>query len=247
MEAPACPNCRVGLSQHVLAGLYGRSVEVDLCLTCQGIWFDERENLQLSARSTIELFRLIHERPSPGRRPLAERLECPRCTLRLSLVGDQQRQTRFQYHRCPRGHGRFITFFHFLRSRNFVRTLTPREIADLRARVTQVNCSNCGGALNLDNDVACSYCRAPISMLDPEQVAATLGELQAVDARHQRAATHLPIALLAERTATEHAFAEAARVGSTSDPVWTFSSLSGAGLVEAGLDRLLQWWAVKAG
>jgi hypothetical protein len=124
-----------------------------------------------------------------------------------------------------------------MRSRNFVRTLSPREIAELRAKVRQINCSNCGGPLNLEKDVACSYCRAPISWLDPGQVAAALAELEAADARRQKIDPALPLALLAARV-------ESARACAGDDPgnaFWTLSTRSGSGLVEAGLEGLMRW------
>jgi hypothetical protein len=241
----SCPNCRSPFEPRTIEGLYGRSLVIDVCRDCHGIWFDDGESLQLSPRGTLDLFRLIHEHPPGGRRPLSERLECPRCGLRLSLAVDQQRTTKFQYHRCARGHGRFITFFHFLRARNFVRSLTPREVADLRAHVKQVNCSNCGAPVHLDRDVACTYCRAPISMVDPDQMRATIADLQAADARRGQIDPGLPLTLMMERLKVEKVFAEAHAAGR--EPRLSFGPGEGTGLVEAGLGLVLQWLARDAG
>jgi Zn-finger nucleic acid-binding protein len=235
-----CPNCEAPFETHTIEALYGRVAEIDVCTGCQGIWFDDAESLQLSPWGTLTLFRIIHEHQSRGRRPLCARLECPRCKIRLTLAIDQQRTTRFQYHRCPRGHGRFITFFQFLRARNFIRSLTPREIADLRARVKQMHCSNCSAPIDLDKDIVCSYCRAPISMLDPDQVKSTLAELQAADARRQQIDPALPLTLMAERLKTERVFEKARRTGGRS--LHQSGTTSGAtSFAEVGLDVVLRW------
>lgn len=236
-DAP-CPNCRRALEPVSIAGLY-RPLTIDVCAACQGFWFDENESLQLSPDGTLSLFGLIHERHAQRQHPLAERLQCPRCQLRLSLVVDQQRDTKFQYYRCARGHGRFITFFHFLRARNFVRNLSPRELADLRARITQVNCSNCGAPVDLDGHVACRYCRAPVSMLDPTQVEKTLNDLHAAADRRQQVDPALPLTMMMERLQAEKVFAEVQaprRVG----------AMPGADdLVGTGLGAVADWLASR--
>jgi hypothetical protein len=217
-----------------IAGLY-RTLAIDVCGACQGFWFDENESLQLSPEGSLALFQLIHERQAQRRHALADRLQCPRCDLKLSLVVDQQRDTKFQYYRCARGHGRFITFFHFLRARNFVRNLSPRELAELRAHIRQVNCSNCGAPVDLDGHVACGYCRAPVSMLDPAQVATTLAELQAAAERRQQADPALPLLLMSERLQAEKVFAEL--------PAARGASRGADGIVETGLGTVVDWLA----
>jgi Zn-finger nucleic acid-binding protein len=234
-EAP-CPNCRQPLEPLAIAGLY-RQLTIDLCAACQGFWFDENESLQLSPEGTLMLFRLVHERHDQRRHALADRLQCPRCDLKLSLVVDQQRDTKFQYYRCARGHGRFMTFFHFLRARNFVRNLSPRELADLRARIRQVNCSNCGAPVDLDGHVACDYCRAPVSMLDAAQVQTTLRDLHAAADRRQQPDPAWPLAAMMERLEVERVFSEtqASRPGRPGVE----------GLVEAGLGTIFDWLASR--
>jgi hypothetical protein len=218
-------------------GLYGRRVDIDVCYTCQGIWFDAGERLPLSPGGTLALFRLIHEHRAAARHPLAARLTCPRCDARLEATQDRQRSTRFQYHACPRRHGRFITFYHFLRARNFVRALTPTEVAELRRRVRQVTCASCGAPVDLERHSACSYCRAPIAMLDPDQVEKTLRELADAEARRRTVDPALPLKLMMARAETEVAFRQAQRGART--PVLSVP-VEGGSLVEAGLGLLLR-------
>jgi hypothetical protein len=39
----------------------GREIEIDLCVPCQSVWFDARENLQLTPGATLAMFRIIGE------------------------------------------------------------------------------------------------------------------------------------------------------------------------------------------
>ena len=101
-----------------------------------------------------------------GRTPHANTIECPRCASGLVLTHDLQADTRFMYWLCPSEHGRFIGFLDFLREKKFIRTLSAQEIKDLKDKVQTVNCSNCGGAIDLMNDSVCPHCGSPISILD---------------------------------------------------------------------------------
>jgi hypothetical protein len=121
---------------------------------------------------------------------------------------DLQRNTRFSYVRCPQGHGRFLTFFQFLRAKNFVRTLTTKEVEDLRRHVRQVNCTNCGAPIDVGRDAACGFCRTPVSMLDPDQLAKAVSQLQAAEQGRQQIDPAWPLMVAAERRRGEQAFAD---------------------------------------
>jgi hypothetical protein len=234
-ETPAmdCPNCGAAMEERTFDETYGRRVTLDICHGCQGLWFDGTEMLQLSAGSTLALFQLIHDTGSTPR-PLADRPRCPRCRLTMRHGSDLQQATRFFHVRCPRGHGRFLPFFQFLRARRFVRTLTALEIADLRKHIRQINCSNCGAAVDIDRGAACGYCRTPVSMIDPGQVTTTLQALRAEEARRQRVDPTLPIRLLHERLQAERAFASA-----DTSAIWaSFGADPSVDLVRAGLRSL---------
>jgi hypothetical protein len=178
-------------------------VELDLCFPCQSIWIDQFESSQLSPGGTIELFRLIHARDSNSARPVSDSAQCPLCVKRLVLTHDVQRTNRFVYYRCPERHGRLITFYHFLREKQFVRSLSGAEIMRLQATVKQVRCSSCGAPVNVEKDAACGYCHAPLSILDAEAVQRTLAELDAADRRPKPNVAAVSIDALIEARRTE--------------------------------------------
>jgi hypothetical protein len=173
----ACPGCAVPMRRQSFARRPDGQVTLDLCFECHAIWFDEFESSQLTPGATIELFRLIHERGTPAARPVSDTAGCPVCHRRLALTHDIQRSNRFVYHRCPQRHGRFTTFFHFLREKQFIRSLTNVEIDKLKATVQQVRCSGCGAPVHVERDAACGYCHAPLAILDAGAVQRTLDEL----------------------------------------------------------------------
>ena len=115
-------------------------------MRCQSFWFDARESVSLSPGSTLALFRVIGEKLTRPQHTDSDLAKCPRCKGRLRRTQDMQRATRFEYLNCPNGHGRLISFFDFLREKDFIRPLTPQQIAELRQSVGSVNCANCGGS-----------------------------------------------------------------------------------------------------
>jgi hypothetical protein len=169
-------------SQVAARQLLGQET-VDLCGTCRALWFDAFESVQLTPGATLELFDAIRQAAPLGRRPLPARLPCPRCREPLILTHDLQRTTRFSYYRCPYGHGRFTPFFQFLREKNFVRTPAPAELARLKASIRIIRCSSCGAPVDLEKETACAYCRAPIAILDPDAVAATVRALETAETK----------------------------------------------------------------
>ena len=56
------------MQPQALDGHMGREIEIDLCEPCQSIWFDARENLQLTPGATLAMFRVIGEHVSQARR-----------------------------------------------------------------------------------------------------------------------------------------------------------------------------------
>lgn len=146
-------------------------VELDICFSCQGIWFDEMESVQITPGGILELFKLLHEHHDDQRQPLREPLVCPRCKEKLLHGMDVGKfGGRFNYHRCLQKHGRFSTFAQFMIEKGFVRQLSGAEIEELAAKVGIVRCNGCGAPIDIRKDHACIHCRAPITILDPEAV-----------------------------------------------------------------------------
>jgi len=228
-----CPSCSQEMSQETVGGNYGKSVELDICHPCSAFWFDNLEELALSPEAVLHLFVVINDNRSPQRTPMGTALACPRCRQRLALTHDMQRSTRFSYWACPSDHGHFITFFEFLREKNFVRPLSAAEIATLKQNVRTVTCSSCGAPVNVETDAVCPYCRAPLSMLDAQQVQTVVDDLKREAAKHQTVDPGLPVRLLQDKVMVGRSFAGLEQGGNVSFN-FTLSSSSG-GLVEAGL------------
>lgn len=211
-----CPSCRNTMAERPVERLYGRSLAIDVCPACEGIWFDGQELLQLAPAATLTLLSdVVPERPG-ARTPLSATLACPRCDARLVETHDRQRNTPFVYYRCPRGHGKFLTFFQFLRAKNFVRPLDEREVAELRKGIRQVNCVNCGAPVQIEREAVCGFCRTPLTMLDPQQVRKAIEDLRRQAERPELERQALPLALAQERLRAERAFADAEASGAGS-------------------------------
>ncbi len=224
-------------------GHYGRQVAIDLCSGCNGLWFDDMESHQLAPGATLSLFRQMAEAVETSRRPLASRKPCPRCREPLTRALDKQRGTPFEDFRCPRGHGRYMTFVSFLRAKSFVRDLTPGEVNELRRHVRIIKCTNCSATVDITSHSACAYCRAPLAMLDADQLEKTVRSLQAAEERRQTVDPALPLRLAHERLKTERVFAEAAAETRRHPGVrWSSDSLVDQGLRALGglLDQLGQ-------
>ena len=191
-EAPpaiACPSCRQPMQTHDFEQNYHGVVTVEYCLPCAGIWFDHLSSIQLAPGAVIELFKQIHARAAAPRQPLATDLRCPRCGDALQAGFDLCKSGRFSYFRCLRGDGRFTPFVQFLREKQFIRSLTAPELQKVRAQVRQINCSDCGAPIDLQNATACPYCHAPISFLDPDAVEKAVKMWADADSRRHQAVT----------------------------------------------------------
>lgn len=234
-ETVRCPGCAAPMTPHVLDSHRGGTVTVDVCLACQAFWFDGYESLQLTPGATLRLFRIIGDESASARTPMPPVTACPRCAMRLVPATDMQRNTRFRYGRCPRGHGRFITFFDFLREKHFVRTLSAQQVAELRAQVQTVNCSNCGAPIDLATTSSCGHCGSPLSMLDMKHADALIAQLRAAEAAPAAVSPTLPLDLLMARREAERSFSLEAR-----GPSWYRDAVD-AGTVAAGVRALARW------
>lgn len=217
-----------------LDGHGGMSLDVDLCAGCHVLWFDRFESLRLSPGATLKIFGVIGEQSEATRRPVAELLRCPRCSSRLRLTNDLQRNTRFRYWSCSRSHGRLITFFDFLREKDFIRPLSATQVEELRRHVLSVNCSNCGAPVDLAKGSSCGHCGSPLSMLDMKQAERVVARLREA-AQPRTVDPSLPLELARARREVEAAFAT---TGGASN-IW--HDTSSFGIVEAGLAAMARW------
>ncbi|WP_186293333.1 hypothetical protein [Chitinimonas sp. BJB300] len=156
----------------------GGELELDICFDCQLIWFDQYESAQLTAAAVVGLFDRLHAQHEKASRhvTLSIKLGCLRCNDTLLSTQDVARGNHFSYYRCASGHGRLITFWHFLKEKQFVRDLTEVERKQLAVKVAQIRCNSCGAQVDVRNHSACNYCRAPFAVLDREAVAKALSE-----------------------------------------------------------------------
>jgi len=227
------------MSSETLSGHLGTALTIDICLACQAFWFDARESLQLAPRSTLTLFRMIGEQAG-GRPPVAAAESgvsavCPHCGRRLKPTQDRQRNTTFRYQRCPNDHGRFTTFYDFLREKDFIRPLSGEQLQELRQHVQAVNCANCGASVDLTTRSACGHCGSALAMLDLAQAEKLVHQLRQADRTDRPIDPALPLELTRARRDTTAAFDAFER-----DPGW-YTSVSTSGLVGAGLAALSRW------
>jgi endogenous inhibitor of DNA gyrase (YacG/DUF329 family) len=223
------------MAAQTLEGHLGTTVVIDVCLPCQVFWFDTQESLRLSPAAVLTLFRVIGDRALEARASATGHAVCPRCRAPLAATHDRQRNTPFQYLRCPNDHGRLISFVEFLREKDFIRPLSAQQIADLRASVPTVNCSNCGAAVDLATSSACIHCGSPLSMLDLKQAGALVTALRDADHPHRSIDPALPLRLEQARREVEASFAGFQRGDS-----W-FGEVARGGLVGASLSVLARW------
>jgi len=233
-----CPACSLAMSRQEFERNYGTIVPIDICHPCGALWFDKGENLALTPGGVLRLFVVINDNQPKQRNPLGTNLACPRCHARLLLTTDMQRSTRFQYWRCPTEDGHFITFFQFLREKNFIRPLSAAEVDRLRQNVQSVTCSSCGAPVDLNVGSVCPYCRAPLSMLDAKQVDTVVQELKREESRREEANRGpvdpaLYVRLAHDKMRAEDSFA---RLG---DIPFSAEFSGGGGLVEAGVAALV--------
>lgn len=211
-----CLNCAAEMTVVDADRHYGRTVPIDVCRSCQLIWFDQAELLQLAPGGTLQLIALLSDDAADGaagaRQPLKRHLACPRCRRVLDEVHDSQRGTSFTYARCPDQHGRALTFYQFLRAKGFVRTLGAAEVEELRRHVRQVNCVNCGAPVNVGTDAACQFCRTPVAVLDPAQLRKAVEDLKR-SLEQKPVDVTLPLTLALEKMRADRVF-DAAQEGS---------------------------------
>ena len=229
-----CPSCVHEMTDWKLERRLGGELSVDVCPGCQAFWFDAYESLQLAPGATLKLMKFIGEHSSAKKQQPAPVVRCPRCEIPLKLAHDMSGTVRFVYWRCATCNGHFIGFFDFLKEKNFIHPLSPQQIQELREKVQTVNCSHCGGTINLQSDTVCPFCHSPICVLDLKQQKEMLEELK--EAAEPRAVDpNLPLKLAMAKQ-------QASAVFDGRDAQWWSDARSGD-LVQAGLNAVGRWIA----
>lgn len=233
-----CPGCEHEMDVQRFPANYGGEVEIDVCAHCNGIWFDGRESLQMSPGATLNLFRVLYARSDQAKAPLQQNKACPRCESALKETHDLQRGTRFSYFRCGE-HGRFITFFQFLREKNLVRQMSPKELQQLKQQVQTVKCSNCGGPIELALGNTCPHCQAPVSILSEENIKQTLKDLQAKEEKRTTVAPDAAARIVMAQLQAQNAYR---RVDSETLPLTITTGVrsNGGDLIAAGAELLIE-------
>ena len=217
-----CPGCSAPMAPIVLEQTPHGEVVVDLCVRCHALWFDAFESVRLTPAATLALFEAVHVAAEPVRAE-QKSLACPRCRAGLVETRDLRHTTRFVYWRCPRGHGRFTPFVQFLREKDLLRPLAPRDLERLKVHVRSIRCTGCGAPVDLSRDARCPYCAGPIEAFDVGAAAATVRALE------ERTASPARIDVDGLADALLGAGASRRRAGSPLD------------LVETGLQVLASW------
>jgi len=82
------------MQRLTLAGHYGHSVDLDLCRSCDLVWFDGSETAQLSGSALLDLIGHMAAARALPHEMLRADPRCPRCDGRLTLVHNQSRWGR---------------------------------------------------------------------------------------------------------------------------------------------------------
>ena len=158
--------------------------------------------------------------------------------LRLIDTHDRQRDTPFRYWRCGRRHGRFITFFDFLREG--IRAAALARASDGVARAGRLSPAPTAARPLTSTSSACGIAGRSLSMLDFGQVQRMLTTLRdAEDQARREGATGQPrrgslhLALARERRHVEAFFKQVEQT-----PDWSHWS-GGSGLVQAGVSAIV--------
>lgn len=229
---PSCPSCHSPMQAFRCQRKLNGEVTVDICFTCQAIWFDEFESLQMAPSGILELFQRIHQHAADLHQPWRDVLACPRCNERLLQGFDLSKNGKFTYHRCLQKHGRFTAFSAFLMEKGFVRQLNGGEIDALAKKVQVIRCSGCGAPIDIRRETVCGHCRAPIAILDPQAVEKALAGFRQASAPAQVAPEAFADALLAnERLKSKAALQRQTTKSSVVDGEFTDLVLGGAELV----------------
>jgi hypothetical protein len=157
----------------VLAGHYGRSVELDVCAPCHLVWFDQTETARLAGPGLLDLIGAMAQAQTLAHEVLRADARCPRCSGALKTVHNRSRWGTSLLLECTRQHGAYQSFAQFLQEKGLLRALTTADRARLMQRDGRIDCVNCGAAVGAD-DGLCAFCGSVPSLLDVARLARAL-------------------------------------------------------------------------
>jgi len=169
----ACGNCSAPMQRLGLAGHYGANVELDVCASCDLVWFDGTETARLNGPGLLELIGMMAAAYDLPYRPLSSATRCPRCSGKLKTVHNQSRWGRSVQLQCLKRDGAYQSFAEFLEEKGLLRPMSRLDRAKLLRDRGRIDCVNCGAAIGKD-DERCPYCRSVPSLLDVARLARAL-------------------------------------------------------------------------
>jgi hypothetical protein len=175
-----CGNCRQPMQRLNLSGHYGHTVDLDMCRSCDLVWFDGSETAQLSGPALLELIGHMAASRALPHEMLRADPRCPRCDGALSLVHNQSRWGRSSQLQCVRRHGAYQSFAQFLEEKGLLRPMSLIDRAKLLRDRGRIDCINCGGEIG-KGDERCRWCRSIPSLLDVARLARALDPLDTID------------------------------------------------------------------
>ena len=175
-----CGNCRQPMRRLALAGHYGHHVDLDLCRSCDLVWFDGSETAQLSGPALLELIGHMAAARALPHEMLRADPRCPRCDGALRLVHNQSRWGRSSQLQCARRHGAYQSFAQFLEEKGLLRPMSTIDRAKLLRDRGRIECINCGGEI-AKSDERCRWCRSIPSLLDVARLAHALDPLDTIE------------------------------------------------------------------
>ena len=168
------------MQRLTLAGHYGRNVDLDLCRSCDLIWFDGSETAQLSGPALLELIGHMAAARALPHETLRADPRCPRCDGRLTIAHNESRWGKTSQLQCVRRHGAYQSFAQFLGEKGLLRSMSPLDRAKLLRDRGAIECVNCGGAVG-KADERCPWCRSIPSLLDVARLAHALDPLDTIE------------------------------------------------------------------
>ena len=168
-----CGNCRAPMQRLGLAGHYGATVELDVCASCDLVWFDGTETARLNGPGLLELIGTMAAAYDLPYQPLSAATRCPRCAGPVKTVHNQSRWGRSVQLQCLKRDGAYQSFAEFLEEKGLLRPMSRLDRAKLLRDRGRIDCVNCGAAIGKD-DERCPYCTSVPSLLDVARLAKAL-------------------------------------------------------------------------